>query len=55
MQIDEKSATERSDYRGKTYYFCSSSCKATFDNDPAKYAGTAQESGGHHHGGGGCC
>ena len=28
-----------SEYRGKTYYFCSAGCKRTFDADPAKHAG----------------
>jgi YHS domain-containing protein len=50
MMVDEKSAKFKSDYQGKTYYFCASSCKDTFDKNPAKFVkGT---SGGH---GGGCC
>ncbi len=28
-------------YKGKTYYFCCSSCKPAFDKDPAKYIKTA--------------
>ena len=28
-------------YKGKTYYFCCSSCKPTFDKNPAKYAKAA--------------
>jgi Cu+-exporting ATPase len=39
MQIKEKEADGKSEYKGKTYYFCSSSCKETFDKEPAKYAG----------------
>lgn len=31
-------AVYRSEYRGKTYYFCSSGCKAAFDTQPEKYA-----------------
>ncbi|PMP73271.1 MAG: hypothetical protein C0180_07190 [Aciduliprofundum sp.] len=27
----------RSDYNGKTYYFCSESCKKQFDKNPEKY------------------
>ena len=27
----------KSEYEGKTYYFCSSHCKKTFDQDPGKY------------------
>jgi YHS domain-containing protein len=49
MTVDEKTAKFKSDYMGKTYYFCASSCKATFDKSPAKFTkGTA---GGHS----GCC
>lgn len=38
MQVDEQSAAAKADYRGKTYYFCSPACKATFDKTPEKYA-----------------
>ncbi len=38
MTIDEKTAAGTSEYQGKTYYFCSVGCKATFDREPAKYA-----------------
>jgi len=38
MMVDEKKAKLKSDYDGKTYYFCAPSCKATFDKDPEKYA-----------------
>jgi YHS domain-containing protein len=38
MIVDEKRQKFKSDYKGKTYYFCSSACKSTFDNDPGKYA-----------------
>ena len=36
-----KDAAGSSVYKGKTYYFCCSSCKPAFDKDPAKYAKTA--------------
>jgi YHS domain-containing protein len=39
MTIDEKKAAGKSEYKGQTYYFCASACKAKFDADPAKYAG----------------
>jgi Cu(I)/Ag(I) efflux system membrane fusion protein len=29
----------KSDYLGKTYYFCSEECKASFDENPDKYVG----------------
>jgi len=49
MMVDEKTAKFKSDYMSKTYYFCASSCKATFDKNPAKFAGGKS---GHP---GGCC
>ncbi len=36
-----KEAAGSSVYKGKTYYFCCSSCKPSFDKDPQKYAKTA--------------
>ncbi|MEN6610225.1 MAG: YHS domain-containing protein [Methanoregulaceae archaeon] len=38
MTVDEKTAKFRSEYKGKTYYFCAPGCKKKFDGDPAKYA-----------------
>lgn len=38
MQVDEQSAAEKAKYEGKTYYFCSPSCKAGFERAPEKYA-----------------
>jgi len=38
MMVDEKKAKHKSEYMGKTYYFCNQSCKATFDKNPTKYA-----------------
>jgi len=40
MMVDEKKGKLKSEYKGKTYYFCASSCKTSFDKNPAKYAGT---------------
>ena len=37
MEVDKNSAAGKSNYAGETYYFCSSSCKAAFDADPAKH------------------
>lgn len=37
MQVDEKMAQWKSEYLGKTYYFCAPGCKASFDKDPQKY------------------
>ncbi|MFQ5846532.1 MAG: YHS domain-containing protein [Candidatus Methylomirabilales bacterium] len=38
MQVDEVQAAATAVYQGKTYYFCSSGCKATFEKNPGKYA-----------------
>ncbi len=37
MQVDEKKVTQKSFYKGKTYYFCSATCKKEFDKDPEKF------------------
>jgi YHS domain-containing protein len=39
MMVDEKKAKFKSDFKGKTYYFCAPTCKTTFDKSPAKFAG----------------
>ncbi len=39
MQVDPAKAAGKSEYQGKTYYFCAPVCKKKFDADPAKYAG----------------
>ncbi len=38
MQVDPAKAAGTSEYQGKTYYFCSKSCKAKFDAHPAQFA-----------------
>ncbi|NLE06226.1 MAG: YHS domain-containing protein [Crenarchaeota archaeon] len=38
MNVEEKTAIYKTDYNGKTYYFCAASCKSTFEKDPAKFA-----------------
>ena len=40
MAVEEKAAVAaglKSDYKGKTYYFCSDDCKKKFDKEPGKY------------------
>jgi YHS domain-containing protein len=50
MTVDEKKAPARSEYQGKTYYFCAVGCKKAFDQDPEKYIKGSPESGhGQHH------
>ena len=37
MQVDPAKAAATSEYKGKTYYFCSKSCKTKFDANPSQY------------------
>jgi YHS domain-containing protein len=37
MVVDEKTAKLKSEYKGKTYYFCAPACKKAFEDDPSKY------------------
>lgn len=37
MEVDAESSAGKSSYAGETYYFCSPSCQAKFDADPAKF------------------
>jgi YHS domain-containing protein len=37
MNVDEKTAKWKSEYNGKTYYFCAPMCKQKFDKSPEKY------------------
>ena len=58
MQVDDQKSTEKSQFQGTNYYFCSSDCKRKFDQQPQQYAskagraGGGQQGGGHSHGGG---
>ncbi len=48
MEVDEKKAAAKSEYKGKTYYFCALGCKKAFDANPAKYIeGSKGMAGGH--------
>ena len=49
MEVDEKTAAGKSEYKGRTYYFCAPGCKAAFDRDPEKYV-SEEGAGGHHKG-----
>jgi YHS domain-containing protein len=37
MDVDEKKVTQKTFYKGNTYYFCSATCKKEFDKDPSKH------------------
>ena len=50
MEVDPKTTADKSDFQGKTYYFCSSGCKKAFDKEPQKYVGKEESShSGHQH------
>ena len=36
MEVDEKTCKYKSEYKGKTYYFCAPGCKMDFDDNPEK-------------------
>ena len=38
MQVDPAKAAGSSVHEGRTYWFCSKSCKAKFDQNPSQYA-----------------
>jgi len=48
MDVDEKKAAAKSEYKGKTYYFCAQGCKVAFDKEPEKYLGK-EHAAEHHH------
>jgi len=37
MQVQPDRAAGKSEFKGKTYYFCASGCKKKFDSDPDRY------------------
>jgi YHS domain-containing protein len=39
MIVNEKTAKLKSDYKGKTYYFCAPGCKKAFEENPTKFLG----------------
>lgn len=39
MDVTVGKDTLSQEYKGKTYYFCSKSCKESFAKDPSKYIG----------------
>jgi YHS domain-containing protein len=48
MDVDPMTAAAKSEYMGKTYYFCAPGCKKAFVANPEKYAGgVGHEMAGH--------
>ena len=39
MNVEESKAVATAKYDGKTYYFCSESCKDRFEKKPTEYVG----------------
>jgi len=37
MEVETETAEWKSDYQGKTYYFCAPGCQRSFEQDPEKY------------------
>jgi YHS domain-containing protein len=41
MDVNEKNAPAKSEYDGKTYYFCSPTCREAFEDDPEEFIESA--------------
>jgi len=37
MEVNEATARFKTEYKGRTYYFCAPGCKKLFERDPAAY------------------
>jgi P-type Cu+ transporter len=37
--VNTKTAAGRTEYQGRTFFFCASKCKETFDLDPQQHLG----------------
>jgi Cu+-exporting ATPase len=42
MDVTPETAAGKSEYQGKTYYFCGLGCKHAFDKDPSKFVSKVQ-------------
>jgi YHS domain-containing protein len=38
MQVNEREAKATTEHKGRTFHFCSTECKQTFDRNPDQYA-----------------
>lgn len=41
MDIEPSHAAAKTEYQGKTYYFCSQSCRERFSTNPERYTASA--------------
>jgi YHS domain-containing protein len=37
MEVNEATARFKTEYKGRTYYFCAPGCKKLFEHDPEAY------------------
>nr|MDO8062014.1 YHS domain-containing protein [Candidatus Freyrarchaeum guaymaensis] len=37
MEVDKRTAKWKSEYKGRTYYFCAPGCKQAFEEEPERY------------------
>lgn len=37
MEVDTATAQWKTEYQGRTYYFCAPGCKRSFEQDPEEY------------------
>jgi YHS domain-containing protein len=51
MRIREDEAVAKTEYRGKTYYFCAVGCKEAFEREPERYTEETEDHEMHGH----CC
>lgn len=47
MEIRPEGAVATEEHEGKTFYFCSSACHATYVADPHRYSHPVEGHGGH--------
>jgi YHS domain-containing protein len=43
MDVDPQTAEYKTEYHGKTYYFCSPGCKKDFEKEPQRYISASDQ------------
>lgn len=49
MEVKDINSAEKLEYKGKTYYFCTTLCKIQFEQEPEKYVKNDEDEHRHHH------
>ena len=49
MTVAESPTAIKTEYQGKTYYFCAPGCKADFDKNPEMYLKASGQQSAHEH------